>query len=285
VDSEGRITEILKKPRNLSDRLIEQFMVITNEVIARHCCKLNLPFVYRVHEDPTPERIQSFKAFIASFGLNLYAGNEGYEPKVFQKLLNQIKETVFSQPISKIMLRSMQKARYYPENLGHFGLALKDYCHFTSPIRRYPDLFIHRVISRYIENGYALDEKEYLKLKNKATKLSITCSDCEKTATEVERDFDDLFMAKYMAKHLGDEYDGVISSITAFGMYVKLDNTVEGLVTLASLEDDYYIYNEKTMMLIGERTAKKYEIGQKIRIKVVRSSVELRQIDFITVEE
>ena len=128
-------------------------------------------------------------------------------------------------------------------------------------------------------------QKEYSKLKAKAAKLAITTSDCEKTATEVERDFDDLFMAKYMANHLGDEYDGVIVSVTAFGMYVKLDNTVEGLVSLTNLADDYYIYNEKTMMLIGERTGKKYEIGQKVRIKVVRSNIELRQIDFVLVEE
>ena len=137
----------------------------------------------------------------------------------------------------------------------------------------------------YLENGYVLESKEIAGLKNKAAKLALTTSDCEKTATEVERDFDDLFMAKYMARHLGDEYEGVISSVTAFGIYVKLDNTIEGLVSVSNLADDYYIYHEKSMMLIGERTAKKYEIGQKVKVKVIKSSVELRQIDFILVEE
>jgi len=276
VDSEGRITEILKKPRNLSDRLIEQFMVITNEVIARHCCKLNLPFVYRVHEDPTPERIQSFKAFIASFGLNLYAGNEGYEPKVFQKLLNQIKETVFSQPISKIMLRSMQKARYYPENLGHFGLALKDYCHFTSPIRRYPDLTIHRII-KYMLRG-ELNANKLKVLESFVMEASEQSSITERNADEAERAVDDLKKAEYMSDKIGEVYEGNISSVTDSGVFVELDNTIEGFIYKEYLPNDHYVFDQVRYVLVGKRN--RFMLGDRLSVRVSKVDMNTRHIDF-----
>ena len=285
LDSEGNPIELGPYKVGKSNNIIEEFMLITNKVVAKTFKELDAPFIYRIHETPDLDKLRDLNETLKNMGSSIKGINK-IHPKALATVLEDFKEDNKKYMIvSKLLLRSLKLAKYADVCMGHFGLNFKDYCHFTSPIRRYPDLFIHRVISKYLDSGYAIDTKEYAKLKNKAQKLSLTCSDCEKTATDVERDFDDLFMAKYMSHHLGDEYDGVISSITAFGMYVKLDNTVEGLVTLASLADDYYIYNEKAMMLIGQRTAKKYEVGQKVKIKVVRSNETLRQIDFVLVEE
>ena len=183
--------------------------------------------------------------------------------------------------ISSLILRSLKLAKYSEQCLGHFGLAFKYYCHFTSPIRRYPDLFIHRVISEYIDSGYMPDENKLNKLYKQAKEYAFLSSEREKVATEIEREFDDMYKAKYMKKHLGDEYEGIVSGITKFGMYVKLENTVEGLVSLVSLEDDYYIYDEKNMKLIGEHTGKIYDIGKKVKVQVVRADDKLHQIDFV----
>ena len=268
-----------------SNNIIEEFMLVANKVVAKTFKELDAPFIYRIHETPDLDKLRELNETLKNMGSSIKGINK-IHPKALATVLEDFKDDAKKYMIvSKLLLRSLKLAKYADVCIGHFGLNFKDYCHFTSPIRRYPDLFIHRVISKYLENGYVIETREYEKLKSKAAKLAITTSDCEKTATEVERDFDDLFMAKYMAQHLGDEYDGVISSVTAFGMYVKLDNTVEGLVSVVNLADDYYIYHEKEMALIGERTSKKYEIGQKVKVKTVRSSIELRQIDFVLVEE
>jgi len=277
VDSDGRITEIYRKPRNLSDRLIEQFMVITNEVIAKHCSHLNLPFVYRVHEDPLPERIKAFKIFISSFGLKLGgAGGEGYEPKDFQKLLLEIKNTPYSQPISKIMLRSMQKARYYPENLGHFGLALKDYCHFTSPIRRYPDLTIHRIIKYMLHNE--LSPNKLKALDNYVIEASEQSSITERNADEAERAVDDLKKAEYMKDRIGEVFEGNISSVTDSGIFVELDSTIEGFIYKEYLPDDRYIFDQNRYMLVGKRN--RYMLGDRLSVRVARVDMNTRHIDF-----
>ncbi len=277
VDNEGRITEIYRKPRNLSDRLIEQFMVITNEVVARHCSLLNLPFVYRVHEDPTPERVKAFKMFISSFGLILGgAGGDGYEPKDFQKLLLEIKNTPFSQPISKIMLRSMQKARYYPENLGHFGLALKDYCHFTSPIRRYPDLTIHRIIKYMLHNE--LTPNKLKVLESFVVEASEQSSVTERNADEAERAVDDLKKAEYMKDKIGEVYEGNISSVTDSGIFVELDNTIEGFIYKENLPDDRYIFDQARYMLVGKRN--RYMLGDRLSVRVAQVDMNTRHIDF-----
>ena len=277
VDEEGKITEIYRKPRNLSDRLIEQFMVITNEVVARHCSQLNLPFVYRVHEDPTPERVKAFKMFISSFGLVLNgAGGEGYEPKDFQKLLLEIKDTPYSQPISKIMLRSMQKARYYPENLGHFGLALKDYCHFTSPIRRYPDLTIHRIIKYMLHNE--LNPNKLSVLENFVIESSEQSSITERNADEAERAVDDLKKAEYMKDKIGEIFEGNISSVTDSGIFVELDNTIEGFIYKEYLPDDRYIFDQARYMLVGKRN--KFMLGDRLTIRVSNVDMNTRHIDF-----
>jgi len=285
LDDMGEPVEVGPYAVGESNNIIEEFMLVTNKVVAKTFKELDAPFLYRIHETPDIDKLRELNETIKNMGSSIKGINK-IHPKALATVLEDFKQDSKKYMIvSKLLLRSLRLAKYADVCMGHFGLNFKDYCHFTSPIRRYPDLFIHRVISKYLENGYVMETKEYTKLKNKAAKLALITSEAEKTATEVERDFDDLFMAKYMAKHLGDEYDGVISSVTAFGMYVKLDNTVEGLVSVVNLDDDYYIYNEKAMLLIGQRTGKKYEIGQKVKIKVIRSSVELRQIDFIVVED
>ena len=285
LDDQGEPIELGPYIVGEANNIIEEFMLIANKVVAKTFRELDAPFLYRIHETPDIDKLKELNETLKNMGSSIKGINK-IHPKALATVLEDFKEDSKKYMIiSKLLLRSLKLAKYADTCIGHFGLNFKDYCHFTSPIRRYPDLFIHRVISKYLENGYTIETKEYDKLKVKAAKLAITTSDAEKTATEVERDFDDLFMAKYMSKHLGDEYEGVISTITAFGMYVKLDNTVEGLVTLTNLADDYYIYYEKEMMLIGERTGKRYEIGQKAKVRVVKSSIETRQIDFVLVEE
>jgi len=277
VDEEGRITEIIKKPRNLSDRLIEQFMVITNEVVARHARHSALPFIYRVHEDPTPERIKAFRQFIASFSLKLNMGGEGAEPRDFQTLLNEIKGKPESDIISKIMLRSMQKARYDSEPLGHFGLALRDYCHFTSPIRRYPDLIIHRVL-KYMLHGELTASKAKV-LEQVVSEASEQSSITERRADEAERTVDDLKKAEYMLGKIGEEFEGKISSVVEGGIFVELDNTVEGYIYREYLPEDHYIFDQTRYMLVGKKN--RFCLGDKLRIKVSNVDINTRHIDFV----
>jgi len=285
LDENGEPIEVGPYIVGKSNNIIEEFMLAANKTVAKTFRDIDAPFLYRIHEVPDIEKLRDLNEMLKNMGSSIKGINK-IHPKALATVLEDFKlDNKKYMIVSKLLLRSLKLAKYADVCMGHFGLNFKDYCHFTSPIRRYPDLFIHRVISMYLENGYVIENKEHTRLKNKAQKLAVLTSDAEKTATEVERDFDDLFMAKYMANHLGDEYEGVISSVTAFGMYVKLDNTIEGLVSVINLTDDYYIYNEKQMMLIGERTSKKYEVGENVKIKVIRSNVELRQIDFCLVEE
>ena len=276
IDEEGRITSITQKPRNLSDRLIEQFMVITNEVVARHFDNLKLPFVFRVHEEPTPERVKSFREFVSSFGLRLHGGTDGSNPKDFQNLLNEIKDTSYSQPISKVMLRSMQKARYDSENLGHFGLALRDYCHFTSPIRRYPDLTIHRIIKLYLRNKLTMDKLNLLGefVKEAAEQSSLT----ERNAELAEREVDDLKKAEFMRDKIGETFEGNISGVTDAGVFVQLDNTIEGFIYKENLPEDHYIFDQTRYMLIGRRN--RFALGERLKVRVAAADINTRHIDF-----
>lgn len=277
VDDEGKITEILKKPRDLSDRLIEQFMVVTNEVVARHARQMELPFVYRVHEEPTFERVKAFKAFVSSFGLKLETGNQGSKPKDFQKLLLEIKGTPQSEPISKIMLRSMQKARYDSQALGHFGLALKDYCHFTSPIRRYPDLVIHRILKHMLHGE--LSQNKLKVLESFVSEASEQSSITERVADEAERAVDDLKKAEYMSERIGEVFEGKISSVLESGIFVELENTIEGFVYVENLPDDHYIFDQTRYMLVGKRN--RFSLGEKVTIKVDSVDMNTRHIDFV----
>ena len=283
LDESGEVVDVMPYKVGVSNGIIEEFMLVTNKTVAKTFKDIEAPFIYRIHEVPDLEKLRELNEMLKNFGSSIKGINK-IHPKALATALEDFKHDEKTYMIiSKMLLRSLKLAKYSEECLGHFGLNFTDYCHFTSPIRRYPDLFIHRVISKYIESGYMLDAKDIKKLEEKAIKYAYTSSETEKTATEIEREFDDLFMAKYMHKHLGDEYEGVISSVTGFGMYVKLDNTVEGLVTLQSLQDDYYIYHEKKMMLIGERTGRKFEIGQRVKVQVARADVHTKQIDFVLI--
>lgn len=274
VDDDYNTIDIIKKPREASHRLIEQFMVVTNEVVARHFDNLNLPFVYRVHEDPTPEKIMAFKGFASGLGLTMHSGAS---PKDFQKLLKDSKDKSYSSALSKIMLRSMQKARYAPENLGHFGLALKDYCHFTSPIRRYPDLTIHRIIGYYLDGK--LTDSKLKELQEKVEVSALQSSTTERNAEQAERAVDDQKKAEFMQDKIGNIYRAIVSGVSDSGVYVELDNTVEGLIYTEHLPADRYVFDQKKFALIGKRHI--YRIGDPLMVKLDSVDVVTRHIDFV----
>ncbi len=281
LDEHGKPVDISKYEITESNHIIEEFMLICNETIAEDFFYRESPFIYRVHEKPSEEKIRDFVKFASAFGYHIKHSQDNIHPKEFQKLLAKIKNTREERIISTVMLRSLMKARYSSENLGHFGLAAKFYCHFTSPIRRYPDLVIHRIIADTI-CGKNIKEDELLQFTETAAEHS---SEREIAAMEAERDTNDLKKAEYMQSRLGEIFNGVISSVTSFGMFVELDNTIEGLVRMADLDDDYYIYDEKQHCLIGEHTKHTYRIGDEVTVQAVRADVESRQIDFILPHE
>ena len=280
LDIDGYVTNISKYETTFAHEIIEQFMLIANETIAEKFFWLNAPFIYRVHEEPDLEKIQELNKFLFNFGLKIKANKDNVYPKEFAKILEEIKGKEEEKVISNLVLRTLKVARYESENKGHFGIASKYYCHFTSPIRRYPDLFIHRVISKYLEENYDVNKnwiEEHIQQAEDRAKQS---SEREKIATQVEREAEDMKKAEYMENKIGEEYDGIISSITAFGMFVELQNTIEGLVRFENLGNEYFIYDEDRKRLIGEKTNKIYKIGDKVKIKVINANKLLRQIDF-----
>ena len=276
VDENGKTVSVKRKPRGLSDRLIEQFMVVTNEVVAFEFDKIKAPFVYRVHETPTIEKVRAFKAFAGSFGLVLHDSN-GVTPKEFQRVLKNAKGEPFFTAVSKVMLRSMQKAKYAPENLGHFGLALKNYCHFTSPIRRYPDLFIHRVISLLLEGK--MTNQKLNELLQKAERASEQSSMTERVAEDAERDVDDLKKAEFMADKIGEEFDAVVSGAFDGGLFVELESTVEGMIDKTNLPPDSYVYDETKFSLVGRNNL--FRIGDKLHVKLESVDTFSRKINFV----
>jgi len=283
LDEEGKPIEIKKYDITISNGIIEQFMLEANETVAERFNELQAPFIYRIHETPDSEKLEVFINFIYNYGYtdkNLLK----LKPKAFQEVLYKIKDKPEEKVISTIMLRSMQQAKYKEENLGHFGLAAKYYCHFTSPIRRYPDLFIHTVMSEYIENNYNVPEKKLKKLRKKSIEAAKTSSERERNAQLAERDSVDLKKAEYMEMHVGEEFTGIVSSVTGFGFFVELPNTIEGLVRVESLHDDYYVYNEKLFALVGERTRKVYKLGDEVKVQLVKASKETSRIDFEVLE-
>lgn len=282
LDIEGKPTDIMPYDRRVSNRIIEEFMLICNETIAEHIYWQQIPFMYRIHEEPTVEKMLDFNEFIHNFGYHLKGIGGEIHPKVLQELLKKIKGTKEEAIISAVMLRSLQKARYSHESLGHFGLATNYYCHFTAPIRRYPDLVVHRIIKATLYNE--LNEKKIKRLEAILPEIADHCSQKERLADEVERETEDLKKAEYMADKIGMEYEGIISGVTRFGIYVQLPNTVEGLVRISSIEDDYYVYNEKHYCLIGERTRKIYRLGDIVKVRVVDVNIAERNIDFVLVE-
>ena len=285
LDEDGYAIDITKYELCFANEIIEQFMLTANETVAEKFFWLEAPFIYRVHEEPDMEKVTELNKFLFNFGYKVKCSKETVHPTAFEEVLRKIKGTKEERIVSNLVLRTLKVARYEAENLGHFGIASKYYCHFTSPIRRYPDLFIHRIISKYIEENYQLSDDEIEKYRGQAEKYAKQSSDREKIAQKVERDSVDLKMAEYLQDKIGNEYDGIISSITSFGVFVELENTVEGLVRFAELGDDYFIYDEDRKTLLGERTKILYKIGDKMRIRVIRADKVSRQIDFEKIDE
>ena len=275
---EGKVSDIKEYERRISNIIIEEFMLITNETVAEHYFWLNIPFVYRIHETPSPEKMQELGKFVSTFGYTIKGDLEEVHPKALQSIISAIKGKKEEEAISTIMLRSLKQARYSPECSGHFGLAAQYYSHFTSPIRRYPDLQIHRIMKEHLNNK--INKKRQEQLVNIVDYASTQSSERERAADLAERDVKDYYKAVYMEDKVGEEFDGVVSSVTSFGMFIELPNTVEGLSRLANMGDDYYIYDEMTYTIIGERTRKTYRIGDPVRIKVDNVNVDLREIDF-----
>jgi len=282
LDIKGKAIDIKPYERRVSNRIIEEFMLICNETIAEHIYWQGIPFMYRVHEKPTIEKMLDFNEFIHNFGYHLKGIGGEIHPKVLQELLKEIEGKREEGIISTIMLRSLQKARYSHENLGHFGLATNFYCHFTSPIRRYPDLMIHRIIKEMLHNK--MNEKRIGQLESILPEMAEHCSKMERLADEAERETLALKMAEYMMDKVDMEFEGIISGVTAYGIYVQLPNTIEGLVHISSIEDDYYVYNEKHYCLIGERTGKIYRLGDTVKVRVVGVDLSTRNIDFVLAE-
>ncbi|MDB8805318.1 ribonuclease R [Romboutsia sp. 1001216sp1] len=275
---EGKVADIKHYERRISNKIIEEFMLITNETVAEHYFWLNMPFVYRIHETPSADKMQDLSRFISTFGYTIKGDLEEVHPKALQSIIEKIKGTREEEAISTIMLRSLKQARYSPECSGHFGLAAQYYSHFTSPIRRYPDLQIHRIMKEHINNK--INNKRQEQLAHTVEYASTQSSERERAAELAERDVKDYYKAVYMEDKVGEEYNGIVSSVTSFGMFIELPNTVEGLSRLANMGDDYYIYDDMTYTIIGERTKKTYKIGDPVRIKVANVNVDLREIDF-----
>lgn len=278
LNEDGTVNNIKHYERRISNRIIEEFMLVTNETVAEHYFWLNIPFVYRIHEVPSKEKMEELSKFVSTFGYTIKGDLDDVHPKALQKIVEDIKGKKEEDVISTIMLRSLRQARYSPECSGHFGLAAKYYSHFTSPIRRYPDLQIHRIIKEQLNNK--INQKRIEQLTNIVDYSSTISSEKERKAELVERDVKDYYKALFMSDKIGQEFEGVVSSVTSFGMFIELDNTVEGLVRLANISDDYYIFDESTYTIIGEATKKTYKIGDTVNIRVAKVNADLKEIDF-----
>lgn len=282
LDKNGVPTEIRPYDRNVATKIIEDFMLIANETVASDFYWRELPFVYRTHENPDSEKIKKLSTFINNFGYHIHIGMDEVHPKELQKLLQKIEGTDEEALISRLTLRSMKQARYTTANAGHFGLATDYYCHFTSPIRRYPDLQIHRIIKETLRERMNDQRIEhYNQILDGVSKQS---SEMERRADEAERETIKLKKVEYMERHIGEEFDGVISGVMEWGIFVELPNTVEGLVRVTELKDDYYHFYEETYEMVGEVTNKRYKLGQKVRIRVEETDKVMRTIDFSLVE-
>ncbi|WP_203649668.1 ribonuclease R [Secundilactobacillus yichangensis] len=282
VDETGHAIDIKLRVRGLAEKMIESFMLAANETVAEHYNKAKAPFIYRVHETPDGERVKSFFEFLTAFGINVKGDPDHLRPKMLQNVLKSVAGKPEEAVVSVMMLRSLKQARYTDQSLGHFGLAAKYYTHFTSPIRRYPDTMVHRLIHFYEENGVNDNSKE--RYADLLEEIGTHSSEMERRAVDAERDTDSMKKAEYMADHLGEEFDATVSSVMKFGMFIELPNTVEGLIHISRLTDDYYEYVEKYLALVGRKTHRTYRIGQAVRVKVVNVDKEQSQIDFALVD-
>lgn len=283
LDENGRPTDIRPYERNVATKIIEDFMLIANETVAQHFFWMELPFIYRTHEKPDPEKIMKLEAFIRNFGYHIKLTGEEVHPKELQKLLDKIADTEEETLISRLTLRSMKQAKYTVECTGHFGLACQYYCHFTSPIRRYPDLQIHRIIKEQLRGR--LKEKRIEHYEEKLPEVARHSSKMERRAEEAERETDKLKKVEYMEERVGEIYEGVISGITQWGIYVELPNTVEGLLHVATLPGDYFYYDENTYEMVGQSTGKTYKLGERIRVQVKDVDRFMRTINFALADE
>lgn len=282
LDERGKPLEIKPYERNAATRIIEDFMLMANETVAEDYYWQELPFLYRTHDNPDPEKMKSLATLINNFGYSLRFHNGEVYPKEVQKLLANVEDTPEEALISRLALRSMKQAKYTVDNTGHFGLAAKYYTHFTSPIRRYPDLQIHRIIKENLKGG--LSEKRISHYHKLLQPVSVQASALERRADEAERETVKLKKCEYMEKHIGEEFEGVVSGVTGWGLYVELPNTVEGLIHVNDLTDDYYHFDEEHYELVGEMTRKTYKLGQPICVAVAGTDKLLRTIDFIPVK-
>lgn len=280
LDENGVAVDVHKYETYFSHEIIEQFMLTANETIAEKFFWLEAPFVYRIHEIPDIDKIKETNKFLYNMNLKIKANKDSIHPKAFATVLDKVKGTEEEKIVSNLLLHTLKVARYSDENIGHFGIASKYYCHFTSPIRRYPDLFIHRIISKYLENDFNVSEDFKEKYSVLAHDIASCSSEREKEATKVEREAEKLKKAEFMESHIGEEFEGIVSSVTSFGMFVELESTVEGLIRFCDMGNEYFEYDENNKILIGENTGKTYKVGDRVNIKVKNASKELRQIDF-----
>ena len=281
LDKDGRPVDIKPYDRNVATKLIEDFMLAANETVAEDYFWQEVPFIYRTHENPDPEKILKLSTFINNFGYSMHITDE-IHPKELQKLLEKIAGSDEENLISRLTLRSMKKAKYTAECIGHFGLAAKYYCHFTSPIRRYPDLQIHRIIKECLHGG--MSEKRKLHYDKILPDVAEQASATERRADEAERDTDKLKMVQYMSAHIGEYFDGVISGVTNWGIYVELPNTIEGMVSVNNMRG-YYVFDENHYEMFNETTHQTYKLGQKVRVVVVDTNAISRTIDFMFAQD
>ncbi|WP_343310941.1 ribonuclease R [Bacillus atrophaeus] len=279
VDEDGAAKDVVIRERSVAEKLIEEFMLVANETVAEHFHWMNVPFIYRIHEEPNAEKLQKFLEFVTTFGYVVKGTAGNIHPRALQSILDAVRDRPEETVVSTVMLRSMKQAKYDPESLGHFGLSTEFYTHFTSPIRRYPDLIVHRLIRTYLING-KVDEATREKWAERLPEIADHTSTMERRAVDAERETDDLKKAEFMLDKIGEEFDGMISSVTNFGMFVELPNTIEGLIHVSFMTDDYYRFDEQHFAMIGERTGNVYRIGDEITVKVVDVNKEERNIDF-----
>ena len=278
LDDEGMVAAIIALERNVAHRIIEEFMLVANETVAEHLDENSVPTLYRVHEDPDPLKVAEFEEFISTLGYGLGADAEHVQPKHFQKLVQRMQGTPEEKPIAFLMLRTMQKARYSEENLGHFGLAAKSYTHFTSPIRRYPDLVVHRTLREFRQGR--MNEPVAQKRAEEMPEIARHTSERERRAADAERELVQWKKVRFMADKVGDEFEGFVTGVSAFGLYIELiEHFVEGMVHVSTMADDYYRFIEKAHLLKGENTHQVYRLGDKVRVQVIKVDMERRQVD------
>lgn len=282
-DQTGKAIDVTKYERRVSNKIIEEFMLVCNETVAEHYYWLNMPFVYRIHEDPDEAKIYEFNTLIHNLGYSLKGVNNEVHPRELQQLLFKVKGTKEESLINNMMLRSLRKAIYSSSSTEHFGLAAQYYCHFTSPIRRYPDLQIHRIIKGQLNGKFS--EADYHRLAERVALVAEQSSTMERIADEIERDCDKIKIAEYMSDKIGNEYDGVVSGVTSFGIFVELENSVEGLVHISNMVDDFYIFNNEKRELYGQTSKKVFKIGDKVKIRVESVSIARAMIDFVLIDE